>query len=77
VTDINVFVRRSEQDAEREAVGLALLRRQVNAGKPKVAWMCEEEKRAYRLRERAEVRADRGGGFIDMTRVSARRTRSS
>jgi hypothetical protein len=75
VTDINVFVRRSEQDAEREAVGLALLRRHVKAGKLKVAWMCAEEKRAYRLREPTEVRADRGGGF--MTRVSARRTRSS
>jgi len=75
VTDINVFVRRSEQDAEREAVGLALLRRQVKAAKLKVTWMCEEEKRAYPLREPAEARADRGRGF--MTRVSARRTRSS
>ncbi|HYB30221.1 MAG TPA: hypothetical protein VEF89_26690 [Solirubrobacteraceae bacterium] len=49
MTDINVFVRRSEQDAEREAVGLALLPRQVKAGKLKVAWMCEQEKGAYRV----------------------------
>ena len=50
VTDINVFVRRSERHAEREAVGLALLSQRVKAGKLKVTWMCEEEKRAYRLR---------------------------
>jgi hypothetical protein len=63
VTDIDVFVRRSERNAEREAVGLALLRRQVKAGKLKVTWMCEQQKRAYRSREPAEVRADRGGGY--------------
>jgi phage baseplate assembly protein gpV len=53
VTDIDVFVCRSERNAERKAVGLALMRRRVKAGTLKVGWMCEEEKRAYRLREPA------------------------
>jgi len=57
VSDINAFVRRSESNPERKAVGLALMRRQVKAGKLKVSWMCEEEKRAYRLREPAEPSA--------------------
>jgi hypothetical protein len=60
VTDINVFVRRSRRSAEREAVGLALMRQQVNAGRRKVTWMSEEEKAAYRLREPA----DAGGGRL-------------
>jgi hypothetical protein len=59
VTDVNVFVCRSPRNAEREAVGLALMRQQVKAGRLKVAWMSEEEKAAYRLRE--PPRADRGG----------------
>ena len=33
VPDINVFVRHSQRSAERVAVGLALVRQQVNAGK--------------------------------------------
>ena len=61
MTDVNVFVRRSRRNAEREAVGLALMRQQVNVGKLKVTWMSEEEKAAYRLREPPEVEADRGG----------------
>lgn len=62
VTDINVFVCRSQRNARREA-GLALIRQQVNAGKLKVSWMSEEEKAAYRLRGPLEARADRGGGL--------------
>jgi hypothetical protein len=54
VTDINVFVRPSRRNAEREAVGLARMRQQVKAGKLKVAWMSEEEKAAYRLQEAPE-----------------------
>ena len=57
VTDINVFVRLSRRNAEREAVGLARMRQQVKAGKLKVAWMSEEEKAAYRLQEAPEAGA--------------------
>ena len=53
MTDINVFVRPSRRNAEREAVGLARMRKQVKAGKLEVAWMSEEEKAAYRLLEPA------------------------
>ena len=55
VSDINAFVRRSECNPARKAVGDALMRQQVKAGKLKVTWMCEEEKRAYRLREPPEA----------------------
>jgi hypothetical protein len=61
VTDVNVFVCRSRRNAEREAVGLALMRQQVRAGRLNVAWMSEEEKAAYRLRE--PPRVDRGGTY--------------
>ena len=57
MTDVNVFVCCSRRNAEREAVGLALMRQQVKAGKLNVAWMSEEEKAAYRLREPPEVEA--------------------
>ena len=57
MTDINVFVRPSRRNAEREAVGLARMRKQVKAGKLEVAWMSEEEKAAYRLREAPEAGA--------------------
>jgi hypothetical protein len=60
VTDINAFVHRSRHSAEREAVGLALVRQQVNAGRRKVTWMSEEEKAAYRLPEPV----DGGGGRL-------------
>jgi hypothetical protein len=38
VIDINVFVRPSQRNAEREAVGLARIRQQVKAGKLKINW---------------------------------------
>jgi hypothetical protein len=57
VIDINVFVRPSQRNAEREAVGLARIRQQVKAGKLKINWMSEEEKAAYRLREPPETGA--------------------
>jgi hypothetical protein len=62
VPDINVFARRSRRSAQRVAVGLAVMRQQVNAGKLKVAWMSEEERAAYRLRGPSEAGTDRGGG---------------
>ena len=58
---MTVFVRRSQRSAERVAVGLALMRQQVNAGKLRAAWMSEEERAAYRLRGPPEARADREG----------------
>ena len=73
MTDINVFVRRSRRSAEREAVGLALMRRQVNAGRLKVTWMSEEEKAAYRLREPPDAGADRGGVYDSEPRPATRR----
>ena len=57
MTDINVFVRPSRRNAEREAVRLARMRKQVKAGKLEVAWMSEEEKAAYRLQEAPEAGA--------------------
>jgi hypothetical protein len=56
VTDINGFVRLSQRNPQREA-GLARIRQRVKAGKLKLAWMSEEEKAAYRLREPPETRA--------------------
>jgi hypothetical protein len=73
VTDINVFVRRSRRSAEREAVGLALMRQRVNAGKLKVTWMSEEEKAAYRLREPPDAGADRGEVYDSEPRPATRR----
>ena len=73
MTDINVFVRRSRRSAEREAVGLALMRRQVNAGRLKVTWMSEEDKAAYRLREPPDAGADRGGVYDSEPRPATRR----
>jgi hypothetical protein len=73
VTDINVFVRRSRRSAEREAVGHALMRQQVNAGKLKLTWMSEEEKAAYRLREPPDAGADRGGVYDSEPRPATRR----
>jgi hypothetical protein len=58
---MNVFVRHSQRSAERVAVGLALMRQQVNAGKLKVAWMSEEERAADRLRSPSEARTERSG----------------
>ena len=69
----NVFVCRSRRSAEREAVGLALMRQQVNAGSLKVTWMSEEEKAAYRLREPADAGADRGGSYDSEPRPATRR----
>jgi hypothetical protein len=63
VTDINVFVCRSRRNAEHAAVGLARVWEQAKAGKLRVAWMSEEEKAAYRLRDLPEARAGRGGGL--------------
>lgn len=62
MTDINVFVCRSRRNAEHAAIGLARVRRQVKAGKLRVAWMSDEEKVAYRLRDLPEAGAGRGGG---------------
>jgi hypothetical protein len=73
VTDINVFVRRSRRSAEREAVGRALMRQQVNAGKLKVTWMSEEEKAAYRLQEPPDAGADRRGVYDSEPRPATRR----
>ena len=61
--DINVFVCRSRRNVERAAVGLARVREQARAGKLRVAWMSEEEKAAYRLRDQPEATADRGDGL--------------
>ena len=61
MTDVNVFVCRSRHRAEREALGLTLMRQQVAHGKLKAAWMSDEEKAAYRLREPQEARADLRG----------------
>ena len=63
---MNLLVRRSQRSAERVAVGLALMRQQVNAGKLKVAWMSEEERAAYRLRSPSEARTDRSGAEFPM-----------
>jgi hypothetical protein len=63
---MNVFVRRSQRSAERVALGFALMRQQVNAGKLKVAWMSEEERAAYRLRSPSETRTDRSGAGTPM-----------
>jgi len=70
VTDVNVFVCRSRRSVEREAVGFALMRQQVKAGRLKVAWMSEEEKAAYRLRK--PPRPNRGG-IYDAERAARHR----
>ena len=72
MTDVNVFVCRSRCRAEREVLGMALMRQQVADGKLKAAWMSEEEKAAYRLREPQDARADLGG-FDSEPRPATRR----
>jgi hypothetical protein len=64
VTDINGFVRLrlAQRNPQREA-GLARMRQLVKAGKLKIAWMSEEEKAAYRLREPPETRATVGAVY--------------
>ena len=75
MTDIYAFVCRSQRNAEHAALGLARLREQAKAGKLRVAWMSEEEKAAYRLRDPREARADRGGRLL--TRLSTSQTRTT